>query len=92
MYTEDRYYEPEDCDYPDDFEWKIEQYAFELLNDECNYITNWNEGVSECGYDDSEYPTPTHAPVKVIEQVTEYWYNVAMTIATNYYEENPYND
>lgn len=94
MAMEDRYYEPEDDGYPDDFDWKIEQYAFELLKDELNMNkpSNWGEGLSECGFDESVYPTPSHAPVEVIDKVSEYWYDVAFARATEYYEENPYND
>lgn len=91
MYTEDRYYEPEDDGYPDDFDWKIEQYAFELLEDKFNMHKpfNWAEGLSECGFDESDYPTPSHAPVSVIEKVSVYWYDIAFQKATEYYEEYP---
>ena len=94
MSMHDRYYEPEDDGYPDDFDWKIEQYAFELLEDKFNMHKpfNWAEGLSECGYDEEQYPTPSHAPVEVIDKVSEYWYDVAFARATEYYEEHPYND
>jgi len=91
-FAEDRYYEaPYDDGYPDDWDWKVEQYAFEMLNDEYNYREphNWYEGLSECGYDESEYPTPSHAPVEVIEKVSVYWYDIAFAKATEYYEEHP---
>lgn len=94
MSLHDRYYEPEDDGYPDDFDAKVERYAFEMLEDEYNYheAHNWYEGLGECGYDDSIYPTPSHAPVEVVEKVSQYWYDLAMRKATEYYEENPYND
>lgn len=94
MAMEDRYYEPDDDGYPDDWDWKVEQYAFELLDDELNMYKpfNWAEGLCECGYDESDYPTPSHAPVEVIEKVSVYWYDIAFSRATEYYEENPYND
>jgi hypothetical protein len=94
MSLHDRYYEPDDDGYPDDWDWKVEQYAFEMLEDEYNYREpyNWAEGLGECGYDDSIYPTPSHAPVEVIEKVSVYWYDIAFMKATEYYEENPYND
>ena len=94
MNGHDRYYEPDDDGYPDDWDWKVEQYAIELMKEECNYLEffNWGEGLSECGFDESIYPTPSHAPVEVIEKVSAYWHEVAMLKATEYYEENPYND
>ena len=90
MYRHERYYEPLDDDYPDDWDAKVEEYANELLADECNWQkeANWYEGVSECGCT-QEYPTPSHAPVELVQKVQEYWYNVALHLATEYYEENP---
>ena len=94
MSMEDRYYEPDDSGYPDDWDWKVEQYAFDLLKDRLNYLKpeNWAEGVVECGYDDSDYPTPSHAPMEVIDRVSVYWYDIAFQLATEYYEEHPYDD
>jgi len=62
---------------------RIEQYAEELLVDYCNVnnLENWYEGLSECGYGDADYPTPSHAPMEVVERVAEYWYNVAIFLA-----------
>jgi hypothetical protein len=87
----DRYYEPEDDDYPDDWDSKVENYAEEMLGEEYNYHDshNWAEGLSECGYDEEEYPTPSHAPVFVIEKVSEYWYTLAYNKAKDFYEEHP---
>ena len=91
MSMHDRYYEPEDDGYPDDWDYKVEQYAFEMLADEYNYREpyNWAEGLSECGYDEENYPTPSHAPVSVIEKVSVYWYDIAFEKAKEYYEEYP---
>jgi len=94
-FAEDRYYEaPYDDGYPDDWDWKVEQYAIELMKDECNMhkAENWAEGLSECGYDESDYPTPSHAPVEVIDRVSAYWYDIAFNRATEHYEEHPYDD
>jgi hypothetical protein len=92
----DRYYIPEDDDcYPDDWDWKVEQYTFELLNNDFNYRDeyNWAEGLSETSNgDESIYPTPSHAPVEVVQAVSAYWYEVAFKRATDYYEENPHAD
>lgn len=96
MFRKERYYEaPYDDGYPDDWDWKVEQYAFDMLENEYNYREpfNWAEGLSECGCgDESIYPTPSHAPVEVIEKVSAYWYEVAMLKATEYYEEHPNDD
>lgn len=90
MYRHERYYEPEDDGYPDDWDSKVEQYTNELLEDDYNWQTpyNWAEGVSECGCNE-DIPTPSHAPVELITKVQEYWYDIAFRKATEYYEENP---
>lgn len=90
MYNNDNYYEPEDdeCD-PEDFDAAVEEYAAELLLDECNPMLNWNEGVIEIGLDDSDYPTPTHAPMEIVQKVIDYWHATAIRRATRHYEENP---
>jgi hypothetical protein len=90
MYNNDNYYEPEDdeCD-PEDFDAAVEEYAADLLLDECNPVTNWNEGVIEIGLDDSDYPTPTHAPMEIVDKVNAYWYETAIRRATRHYEDNP---
>ena len=89
MYTEERYYEPEDGDDPEVFDAAVEEYAAELLLDECNPVTNWNEGVIEIGLDDSDYPTPSHAPVEIVQKVHNYWYERALHRATRHYEDHP---
>lgn len=89
MYNNDRYYEPEDGDDPEAFDDAVETYANELLLDECNPVKNWGEGLSECGYDEELYPTPSHAPIEVIERVSSYWHAMAMSIATKHYEDHP---
>ena len=85
----DRYYEPEDGDDPEVFDAAVEEYAAELLLDECNPVTNWNEGVTEIGLDDSDYPTPTHAPMEIVQRVHDYWYERAIHRATRHYEDHP---
>jgi hypothetical protein len=95
MYNNNAYYEaPYDDEYPDDWDYKVEQYAFDMLRNEYNYHNpeNWGEGLSECGFDEELYPTPSHAPVEVIEKVSVYWYDIAFAKATEYYEEYPDND
>ena len=85
----DRYYEPEDGDDPEVFDAAVEEYAAELLLDECNPVTNWNEGVIEIGLDDSDYPTPSHAPIEIVQKVHDYWYERAVHRATRHYEDHP---
>ena len=85
----DRYYEPEDGDDPEVFDAAVEEYAAELLLDECNPVTNWNEGVIEIGLDDSDYPTPSHAPIEIVQKVHDYWYERALHRATRHYEDHP---
>ena len=91
MYTEDRYYEPEDGDDEEVFEEAVSIYAGEMMIDECNPYTpvNWAEGLSECGYDEEQYPTPSHAPVFVIEKVVDYWQEIARMRAENHYNNHP---
>ena len=85
----DRYYEPEDGDDPEVFDAAVEEYAAELLLDECNPVTNWNEGIIEIGLDDSDYPTPSHAPMEIVQKVHDYWYERALHRATRHYEDHP---
>ena len=88
--NEDRYYEPEDDDFDDGyFDSAVTDYANELFQDECNPMLNWNEGVIEIGLDDSDYPTPTHAPMEIVQKVIDYWHATAIRRATRHYEENP---
>ena len=89
MSMHDRYYEPEDGDDPEVFDDAVETYANELLLGECNPMENWGEGLSECGYDESEYPTPSHAPVEIVQKIIEYWQDRAYARATKYYEDHP---
>ena len=85
----DRYYEPEDGDDPEVFDEAVAIYANELFQDECNPMQNWAEGLSECGYDESDYPTPSHAPMDVVQKVIDYWHERAIERATYYYENHP---
>lgn len=86
----DRYYEPADDEIdPEDFDAAVGEYAADLMLDECNPLNNWAEGLSECGYDESDYPTPSHAPVEIVQKVSDYWYATAMFMATKYYEDHP---
>jgi hypothetical protein len=62
-----------------------------MLGEEYNYHDshNWAEGLSECGFDEEEYPTPSHAPVFVIEKVSQYWYEIAHRKGKEYYPYEP---
>ena len=85
-----RYYEPDDTYADAEIEEEaIESYAQELLQASCNPATHWGEGLSECGYDEMDYPTPSHAPLDIVHRVNAYWYNTALFIARKYYEGNP---
>lgn len=86
----DRYYEPEDDEIdPEDFDVAVEKYAEELMLDECNPNEHWNEGIIEIGLDDSDYPTPSHAPMEIVQKVHDYWYERAIHRATRHYEDHP---
>lgn len=92
MNMHDRYYQPPEDDYDDEaFDAAVETYAEELILGRCNpnLEENWGEGLSECGYDEELYPTPSHAPVEVIERVASYWYSLAVHIAKRHYEDHP---
>lgn len=85
----DRYYEPEDGDDPEVFDEAVAIYANELFQDECNPMENWNEGIIEIGLDDSDYPTPSHAPMEIVQKVIDYWHERAIYRATCFYENHP---
>ena len=89
MYNNNRYYEPEDGDDEEVFEQAVIKYANELMLDECNPMKNWNEGIIEIGLDDSDYPTPSHAPMEIVQKVIEYWHERAIHRATRHYEDHP---
>ena len=85
----DRYYEPEDGDDPEVFDEAVAIYANELFQDECIPMENWNEGIFEIGLDDSDYPTPSHAPMEIVQKVIDYWHERAIHRATCFYENHP---
>jgi hypothetical protein len=88
----DRYYEPADDEIDaEDFDNAVSEYAADLMLNDCNpnLPKNWAEGLSECGYDESDYPTPSHANIEIVHRVSDYWYATAMFIATKYYENHP---
>ena len=91
MSMHDRYYEPEDGDNEEVFDEAVSIYAGEMMLDECNPYTseNWAEGLSECGYEEEQYPTPSHAPVFVIEKVVDYWQETARVKAEIHYQNHP---
>jgi hypothetical protein len=91
FYMNNTYYEPEDEADPEIFDNAVEFYMSELLHEECNYLieANWCEGVSEVGYDESDYPTPDSAPQEVTDKVKAYWYDIAVNIATTFYIDHP---
>ena len=91
MYGEDRYYEPEDGDDPEVFEAAVEAYACELIEDEydINEPSVWGYGLSECGYDEELYPTPSHAPLEIVRKVSDHLADEAYSRATKHYENHP---
>jgi len=90
LYGNRNYYVLEE-DYTDIemLENEIALYTQNLMMSTCNPDTHWGEGLAECGYDEMDYPTPSHAPVEIVQRVHAYWYNTALFIAQRYYEANP---